>query len=75
MGVQRAEPIDLSAGNEPLHMNEDIGDKSQVFMFMCGRAAGCRMAASRFPSHCRCDSYLMVNTFVFNERLHKKICC
>lgn len=38
MGVQRAEPIDLSAGNEPFHINGGRGDRTQaqVFLLLCG---------------------------------------
>lgn len=41
MGVQRAEPIDLSAGNEPFHINGGRGDRTQaqVFLVVCGCAA------------------------------------
>lgn len=30
MGVQRAKPIDLSAGNEPFHINGGRGDRTQT---------------------------------------------
>lgn len=38
VGVQRAEPIDLSAGNEPFHINGGRGDRTQaqVFLVVCG---------------------------------------
>lgn len=38
MGVQGADPIDLSTGNEPLHINGGRGDRTQaqVFLLMCG---------------------------------------
>lgn len=43
MGVQRAKPIDLSAGNEPFHINGGRGGRmnaGQVFLlhvWVCGR--------------------------------------
>lgn len=38
VGVQRAEPIDLSTGNEPFHINGGRGERTQaqVFLLVCG---------------------------------------
>lgn len=65
MGVQRAKPIDLSAGNEPFHINGGRGDRTRA-RCLCScvgvlSAAGFHMAALRFPSHYTDDNYLMVN--------------
>lgn len=61
MGVQRAEPIDLSAGNEPFHINGGRGDRTQArCLYLCVGvllAVAFHMAALRFPSHCSDDSY------------------
>lgn len=60
MGVQRAEPIDLSAGNEPFHINGGRGDRTQaqVFLLPCGCEAAVAGARRFSITH---DSYLMVN--------------
>lgn len=60
MGVQRAEPIDLSAGNEPFHINGGRGDRTQaqVFLVVCGCVAVAAGALSFCLTH---DSDSMVN--------------
>lgn len=65
MGVQRAKPIDLSAGNEPFHINGGRGDRIRARCLCVGvlLAALFHMAALRFPSHCMDDNYLMVNVW------------
>lgn len=66
VGVQRAKPIDLSAGNEPFHINGGRGGQNagQVLLFMCGcplSAAQAHVATLRSPSHYTGDNYLTVN--------------
>lgn len=67
MGVQRAKPIDLSAGNEPFHINGGRGVRIRArCLCLCVgvlSAARFHMAAQRFPSHCTDNNYLMVNVF------------
>lgn len=60
MGVQRAEPIDLSTGNEPFHINGGRGDRTQaqVFLLVCGCEA---VAAGTLRFSITHDSYLRVN--------------
>lgn len=60
MGVQRAEPIDLSTGNEPFHINGGRGDRTQaqVFVLMCGCEAAAAVELRLAITH---DSYLMLN--------------
>lgn len=73
MGVQRAKPIDLSAGNEPFHINGGRGDRTWArCLCLCVgvlSAAGFHMAALRFPSHCaqmKIISWLMLSIFLID---------
>lgn len=58
MGVQRAEPIDLSTGNEPIHINGGRGDRTQAQVLVWGCEAVAAGALRFSSTH---DSYLMVN--------------
>lgn len=64
MGVQRAKPIDLSAGNEPFHMNGGRGERARArCLCLCVgvlSAAGFHMAALRFPLHSTDNTYLLM---------------
>ena len=67
MGVQRAKPIDLSAGNEPFHINGGRGARTRARCLCLCVGELYRLqdftshAAPRFPSRCTDDSYLMIN--------------
>lgn len=56
MGVQRAKPIDLSAGNEPFHINgaRGVRIRARCLCLCVGvlSAARFHIAALRFPPHC-----------------------
>lgn len=60
-GCLRAKPIDLSAGNEPFHINGGRGE----FVFVRGRDIGCRNAHG-FPHKKRMTNMVIVK-YIFYE--------
>lgn len=61
MGVQRAKPIDLSAGNEPFYINGRRGGRTRARCFCSSVGVWHWLDLTWFPSHYTDDNHLMVD--------------